>query len=57
MLRRIHEKGLTVKALASAAGGDEDTLFAILNGQMKLKDGPLKAKLFKLLEIPEGDPA
>lgn len=57
VLRRIHEKGLTVKALASAAGGDEDTLFAILNGQMKLKDGPLKTKLFKLLEISEGDPA
>jgi transcriptional regulator with XRE-family HTH domain len=57
VLRRIHERDLTVKALASAVGGDEDTLFALLNGQMKLKEGPIKSKLFKLLDIPEGGPA
>lgn len=55
VLERIFEKGLTVKALASATGGDEDTLFAILNGQMKLKPGPLETKLFHLLDIHEGD--
>ena len=54
VLKRIYEKGLTVRALATAIGGDEDTLFAILNGQMKLKEGPIRTKLFKLLEIPEG---
>jgi transcriptional regulator with XRE-family HTH domain len=53
VLRRIYDKGLTVKALASAIGGEEDTLFAILNGQVKLKDGPVKQKLFQLLDIPE----
>lgn len=57
VLERIFEKGLTVKALASATGGDEDTLFAILNGQMTLKPGPLQTKLFHLLDIQEGDMA
>ena len=57
VLKRIYERDLTVKALSSAVGGDEDTLFAILNGQMKLKEGPIKTKLFHLLDIPEGGPA
>ncbi|MFN3428521.1 MAG: helix-turn-helix domain-containing protein [Candidatus Sericytochromatia bacterium] len=57
VLQRLYERDLTVKALSSAVGGDEDTLFAILNGQMKLKEGPIKTKLFHLLDIPEGGPA
>lgn len=53
LLRRMHERGLSVHALATAIGGDEATLFAIANGQMRLKDGPIKQKLWALLDLAE----
>ncbi|HEY9720702.1 MAG TPA: hypothetical protein V6D47_01730, partial [Oscillatoriaceae cyanobacterium] len=53
LLKRMHERGLSVRALASAIGGDEATLFAIANGQMRLKEGPIKQKLWALLDLAE----
>jgi transcriptional regulator with XRE-family HTH domain len=52
LLRRIFERDLTIQALATAVGGDASSLFAIANGQMALKEGPLKQKLWQLLDIP-----
>lgn len=51
ILKALHERDLTVQALATAIDGDQDTLFAILKGQMKLKEGPVKRKLYKLLDL------
>ena len=45
-----------MKALQIEPGEGRRTLFfAILNGQMKLKEGPVRQKLFKLLDLSEGD--
>lgn len=55
ILRRMHERALTVASLAPACGCEPDTLFAIANGQMKLKDGPVRRKLYQLLEITDAD--
>jgi DNA-binding Xre family transcriptional regulator len=51
ILRRIWERDLRVSDVAAAVGVDVPTLFAIVNGQMKLKEGPLRRKLFHLLEL------
>jgi transcriptional regulator with XRE-family HTH domain len=55
VLKRIHERGLTIGEVALAVGEDLDTVFAVANGQMKLKDGPLRRKLFHLLELGPED--
>lgn len=54
LLRRVWERKARVADLASAAGVEPAVLFAVFNGQMKLKDGPLERKLVQLLE-PEDD--
>lgn len=51
MLRRVWERKLTIREVAEAVGADVPGVFAIANGQMKLKDGPLQRKLAHLLEV------
>ncbi len=57
MLRALHAAGLRVADLAERAGVDADTLFAVANGQMKLKDGPLRTAVFRTLGIGAADVA
>lgn len=55
VLRRIHERGLAIGEVASAIGEELETVFAVANGQMKLKEGPMRRKLFHLLELRPED--
>lgn len=57
MLRALHASGLRVAELAERAGVEADTLFAVANGQMKLKDGPLREAVFRTLGIGAADVA
>lgn len=57
VLRALHRAGLGVAELADRAGVDPDTLFAVANGQMKLKVGPVQDALFRALGIGPADVA
>ena len=57
VLRAVHAAGMRVADLADRAGVDADTLFAVANGQMKLKDGAIKDALFRALGIGPADVA
>ncbi|MDB5098244.1 MAG: Cro/C1-type DNA-binding domain [Cyanobacteria bacterium RYN_339] len=55
LLRRIWERGLSIGEVALAVGEELETVFAVANGQMKLKDGPMRRKLYHLLEVRPED--
>lgn len=57
LLRALHARGLTAGTLATAAGVDADVVFALANGQMKLKDGPVRDALFATLGVTAADVA
>lgn len=57
VLRRLWERKLRIQEVAEAVGADVPTVFAIANGQMKLKDGPLRRKLYHLLDLSPDDPS
>lgn len=57
VLRALHRAGLGVAELADRAGVDPDMLFAVANGQMKLKEGPVRDALFRALGIGPADVA
>jgi transcriptional regulator with XRE-family HTH domain len=54
-LRRIWERQLSIGEVALAIGEELETVFAVANGQMKLKDGPMRRKLYHLLELRPED--
>ena len=51
MLRAMHAGDVGVAELAARAGVDADTLYAVANGQMKLKEGPLRDAVYQALGI------
>ena len=57
MLRAMHQAGLGVADLAGRAGVEADALFAVANGQMKLKEGPVRDAVFGALGIGAADVA
>lgn len=57
MLRAMHAAALGVAQLAERAGVEADALFAVANGQMKLKEGPVRDAVFRALGIGAADVA
>ena len=57
LLRAMHARNLTAGALAARAQVDRDTLLAIANGQMKLKEGPVHDALYAALGLNAADVA
>lgn len=52
VLRAIHAQRLDVARLSALTHIEADTLFALLNGQVKLKPGPIRTALYSALALP-----
>jgi transcriptional regulator with XRE-family HTH domain len=55
ILRAVWQRGMSIAEVAEAVGAERETVFAIANGQMKLKDGPIRRKLIHLFELKPAD--